>query len=334
MDRGTEGTSNDFPLLCRQEVSVEAVSPGWEIDRRFQAGDLHQIAWLITCERALISHTESTDPVKDGHSKKSRWSDNLHPEREETRNPTDTDQGKHHESTHQPHHPSARTSPTRPKRGLNPEGPRGSYGTHQSTRHRAKRPTSPTRFDIQGTISGANSTHLACVPAFHVRDVRSGLGSEPGASQHQERGKFQGRGIGQDPRDKQRCTRRRCPHGLRRHESQDRLQRCREMRASSHRQGEAKRQRTARARPAHKPSVTKGERSMPTRKACCRDGGSNQPANQEKCVRTSPRTAEWWTVRISTQTAPRLGLNGEHETTGVRPAPWPCNHWESYHRPA
>ena len=39
------------------EVGVDTVSPGREIDRSVLAGDLDQAVGLITCERALFSHT-------------------------------------------------------------------------------------------------------------------------------------------------------------------------------------------------------------------------------------------------------------------------------------
>ena len=39
------------------EVGVETVSPGRAFDRCILAGDLGQAVGLITCERALSSHT-------------------------------------------------------------------------------------------------------------------------------------------------------------------------------------------------------------------------------------------------------------------------------------
>ena len=39
------------------EVGAETVSPRREIDRCVFAGDLDQVAELITCERALFTHT-------------------------------------------------------------------------------------------------------------------------------------------------------------------------------------------------------------------------------------------------------------------------------------
>ena len=42
------------------EVGAGTVSPGREIDRCVFAGDLDQVVGLITCERALSSHTAKT----------------------------------------------------------------------------------------------------------------------------------------------------------------------------------------------------------------------------------------------------------------------------------
>ena len=39
------------------EVGVETVSSGGKIDRSALAGDLDQAVGLMTCERALFSHT-------------------------------------------------------------------------------------------------------------------------------------------------------------------------------------------------------------------------------------------------------------------------------------